>query len=125
VSGGAGEQHEQGAGEAHRRIIAKFKAEKQACMIYGNAVYSISPPMGVFMRFLKPGEIQQARIALGMSQAEFAEAFRLNVRTLQDWEIGRREPTGAAAVLLWLIATIPQPILRALKRKEPTGRPPG
>ena len=77
------------------------------------------------MRFLKPGEIQQARIALGMSQAEFAEAFRLNVRTLQDWEIGRRQPTGAAAVLLWLIATIPQPILKALKRKEPTGRPPG
>jgi len=77
------------------------------------------------MRFLKPGEIQQARIALGMSQAEFAEAFRLNVRTLQDWEIGRRQPTGAAAVLLWLIATIPQPILKALKKKEPAGRPPG
>jgi putative transcriptional regulator len=77
------------------------------------------------MRLLKAGEIQQARTALGMSQAEFAEAFHLSVRTLQEWEIGRRQPTGAAAVLLWLIATIPQPILRALKRKEPTGRPPG
>jgi putative transcriptional regulator len=69
------------------------------------------------MHLLKPAEIQQARAALGMSQAEFAAAFRLKVRTLQDWEIGRRQPTGAAAVLLWLIATIPQSILRALKRK--------
>ena len=77
------------------------------------------------MRLLKPSEIQDARTTLGMSQAEFANAFRLNVRTLQEWEIGRRQPTGAAAVLLWLIATIPQPILKALKRKEPAGRPPG
>jgi DNA-binding transcriptional regulator YiaG len=77
------------------------------------------------MRQLDPNEIQQARTSLGMSQAEFAKTFRLNVRTLQAWEIGLRSPSGAAAVLLWLIATIPQPILKALKRKEPTGRPPG
>jgi putative transcriptional regulator len=77
------------------------------------------------MRPLKPAEIQQIRSALGMSQAEFAAAFHLNLRTLQEWEIGRKVPSGAAAVLLWLIATIPQPILKALKRKEPAGRPPG
>jgi len=34
------------------------------------------------------------------------------------------ELAPSAAVLLWLIATIPQTILKALKRKEPTGRPP-
>ena len=43
-------------------------------------------PMGADMRLLKAGEIQQARTALRMSQAEFAEAFRLNVRTLQEWD---------------------------------------
>jgi putative transcriptional regulator len=70
---------------------------------------------GAVMRLLKAAEIQRARTELGMSQAEFAEAFRLNVRTLQEWEIGRRQPTGAAAVLLWLIARIPHQILKALK----------
>ena len=67
------------------------------------------------MRLWKAGEIQQSPTALRMSQAEFAEAFSLNVRTLQKWEMGRRQPTGAAAVLLWLIARIPHQILKALK----------
>jgi putative transcriptional regulator len=77
------------------------------------------------MRTLKPAEIQEARTALGMSQADFARTFRLNVRTLQDWEVGRRTPTGAAGVLLWLIRAMPKPIMRALERAGPAGRTPG
>jgi len=77
------------------------------------------------MHPLKPEEIKKARDALEMSQSEFAKAFGLNLKTLQGWEIGQSSPSGAARVLLWLIATIPQPIMKALKRKEPTGRPPG
>lgn len=76
------------------------------------------------MHLLKPQEIKKARDALGMSQAEFAEAFGLSLKTLQGWEIGKSRPSGAAGVLLWLIATIPQPILKAL-RKNPAGRSPG
>jgi putative transcriptional regulator len=75
------------------------------------------------MRLLKPAEIQKARQALGMSQAEFADAFKLSVRTLQGWEAGKAEPTGPAAVLLWLIAHIPYQIMKALK--QPTRREPG
>lgn len=70
------------------------------------------------MRLLKPVEIQRARNALGMSQAEFAAAFHLSVRTLQGWEIGKAAPTGPAAVLLWLISRIPQQILKALRASQ-------
>ena len=33
---------------------------------------------------------------VGMSQSEFAKLLGVSVRTLQDWEQGRREPSGAA-----------------------------
>jgi len=64
---------------------------------------------------LKAAEIKQVRESLDMSQAEFAKAFHLSVRTLQKWEIGDMKPSGATAVLLWLISRIPQQIMKALK----------
>jgi putative transcriptional regulator len=80
---------------------------------------------GAATRPLIAAEIQKVRLKLGMSQAEFAHTFWLNVRTLQDWEIGRKAPSDAAAVLLFLIPVIPGPILKALKRKDarPGGEP--
>lgn len=41
-----------------------------------------------------------ARAQLGMSQSTFAEMMGVSVRTLQDWEQGRRTPSGAARTLL-------------------------
>nr|WP_306298211.1 helix-turn-helix domain-containing protein [Crenothrix polyspora] len=38
----------------------------------------------------------QARSFVGLSQVEFAKLLGVSPRTLQDWEQGRREPTGAA-----------------------------
>ena len=37
-----------------------------------------------------------------MSQAQFAELLGVSIRTLQEWEQGRRKPSGAAASLLVL-----------------------
>jgi len=42
----------------------------------------------------------KVRMAAGLSQSEFARLLGVSVRTLQGWEQGRREPTGAARVLL-------------------------
>ena len=36
----------------------------------------------------------EARNKVGMSQSEFAKLLGVSVRTLQDWEQGRREPSG-------------------------------
>jgi putative transcriptional regulator len=67
------------------------------------------------MRALKPSDIKRTRESLEMSQAEFAKAFHLSARTVQQWEQGATRPAGPAAVLLWLIARIPQQILKTLK----------
>lgn len=41
-----------------------------------------------------------ARIKTGLSQAEFAKLLNVSVRTLQEWEQGRRQPSGAAKTLI-------------------------
>lgn len=46
--------------------------------------------------------IVQIRQNIGMSQTQFAEMLGVSVRTLQEWEQGRRTPSGAAASLLTL-----------------------
>ncbi|MFL6261077.1 MAG: helix-turn-helix domain-containing protein [Thermoanaerobaculia bacterium] len=44
--------------------------------------------------------IVEARLLSGLSQASFAALLGVSVRTLQDWEQGRREPSGAAKTLI-------------------------
>lgn len=51
--------------------------------------------------------IAAARAGTGLSQSEFAELLGVSVRTLQDWEAGRRQPSGAAQTLLRIAAAHP------------------
>jgi putative transcriptional regulator len=44
-------------------------------------------------------KIAHARLISGLSQTAFARLLGVSVRTLQDWEQGRREPSGAAKTL--------------------------
>jgi putative transcriptional regulator len=44
--------------------------------------------------------VRAARAATGLSQARFASLLGVSVRTLQEWEQGRKSPSGAAATLL-------------------------
>ncbi|MCB1697709.1 MAG: helix-turn-helix domain-containing protein, partial [Halioglobus sp.] len=45
---------------------------------------------------IAPNEVAAARLKSGLSQTEFAQALQISPRTLQEWEQGRREPSGAA-----------------------------
>lgn len=58
-------------------------------------------------------EAVQARARMGMTQAEFAVLLGVSPRTLQDWEQGRRQPTGAAKTLLRVAVAHPE-VLRGL-----------
>jgi putative transcriptional regulator len=53
----------------------------------------------------------EARAKTGLSQQEFARLLGVSARTLQDWEQGRRQPTGAAKTLLRVAAERPEVLL--------------
>lgn len=54
------------------------------------------------------GDIRQKT---GLSQARFADLLGVSVRTLQDWEQGRRAPSGAARTLLLIADRHPEVLL--------------
>lgn len=52
-------------------------------------------------------DVKALRERLGLSQAEFASQYRLNLRVLQSWEQNGRRPDSTAQTLLYLIAKNP------------------
>ena len=56
-----------------------------------------------------------ARNASGLSQAQFAELLGISVRTLQKWEQGAREPSGAAKSLIRIAQRHPKVLADAMK----------
>lgn len=63
---------------------------------------------------VEPNEVVQARQKTGLSQAEFAEALSISKRTLQEWEQGRRQPSGAAQTLIRIAKRHPEVVREAL-----------
>lgn len=59
------------------------------------------------------GGIELVPEGTGLSQSEFAAALNISPRTLQQWEQGRRLPSGAAETLLRIVARHPE-VLRDL-----------
>lgn len=51
------------------------------------------------------------REGTGLSQPRFAELLGVSVRTLQEWEQGRRAPSGAARTLLMIAAKNPRVLI--------------
>jgi len=51
------------------------------------------------------------RAKLRLSQGKFAELLGISVKTLHNWEQGRRKPTGAARVLLRVVSRHPEVVL--------------
>ena len=61
-------------------------------------------------RFEDP-DVAAIREEYGLSQAKFAALLGISVRTLQNWEQGRRHPQGPARVLLRVAARHPRAVL--------------
>ena len=59
-------------------------------------------------------DAKAVREQTGLSQSDFAKLMRVSVKTLQNWEQGRRKPSGAARVLLKVAERHPEAILEAV-----------
>ena len=65
--------------------------------------------------FELPDDIRTIRNnKLHLSQDQFAGMLGVSVRTLQEWEQGRRKPSGAAKSLLKVASFAPDIVLKAL-----------
>lgn len=56
-------------------------------------------------------DVKAIREKTGLSQMMFAKRLNISFKTLQNWEQGRRKPTGPAVVLISLIEKNPELIL--------------
>ena len=63
---------------------------------------------------VKVPDVRAIRTHLGMSQQQFAKAYRIPLSTLKNWEQGRRQPDAPAAAYLHAIAKRPRAIRAAL-----------
>ncbi|RNF71670.1 helix-turn-helix domain-containing protein [Marinomonas rhizomae] len=59
-------------------------------------------------------EVKAIRTKTGLSQSRFANLLGVSKRTLENWEQGRRHPTGPARALLKIVETDPEYALKAL-----------
>src|SRR6266849_3447945 len=66
---------------------------------------------GEYGRVINVPDVATIREKTGLSQERFAQLLGVSIRTLQDWEQGRRVPSGAARTLLTIAAKNPKALL--------------
>ena len=66
---------------------------------------------GDYGRVVNVPDVATIREKTGLSQSRFATLLGVSVRTLQDWEQGRRAPSGAARTLLMVADRNPRALL--------------
>lgn len=66
---------------------------------------------GDYGRVVNVPDVASIREKTGLSQSHFAMLLGVSVRTLQDWEQGRRAPSGAARTLLMVADRNPTALL--------------
>ena len=64
---------------------------------------------------LDPLDIKRIREGYALTQEQFAIMLGISVRTLRNWEQGRRVPEGPAMVLLRVAEKHPQAVLDAVR----------
>ena len=106
-------RHAESNRTAKRRTKLGLSLEESAKEILANVKGEKKLPS---RRIVLPNEINVKRIRAkaGMSQAEFAHAFCINPRTLQEWEQGRRKPDATTRAYLAVIAKNRKAVLDAL-----------
>ena len=82
------------------------------------AVRDMKAGKGKVVAKIEVPPVVMARMKSGLSQSEFAGLLGVSVRTLQDWEQGRRQPSGAARTLITIAQQQPKVLKQVFKTFE-------
>jgi putative transcriptional regulator len=93
------------------KALAKFEAERDVWQEVLDGVREIKAGGGRRRNVEAKSHIVRVRLRSGLSQAQFAAALGVSKRTLEQWEQGRREPSGAAKQLLKIAERHPEVLI--------------
>ncbi|MBZ0170075.1 Antitoxin igA-2 [Candidatus Methylomirabilis lanthanidiphila] len=82
------------------RALAQFEAKRDVWQEVVDGVQEIKAGGGKRVVVEPRSPIVRARVKSGLTQAQFAALLGVSKRTLEQWEQGRREPSGAAKTLI-------------------------
>lgn len=82
------------------KALADFEAKRDVWQEVLEGIREIKAGGGKRVQYEPQSQVVRARLSSGLSQAEFAAALGVSKRTLEQWEQGRRRPSGAAQILL-------------------------
>ena len=95
------------------RDLERFEASRDVWREALDGVRAIKSGQGKRTRVEPGSPVVRARLKAGLTQAEFAALLGVSPRTLEQWEQGRRQPSGAARTLIRVAEKHPE-ILRGL-----------
>lgn len=90
------------------RALAQFEAERDVWQEVLDGVREIKAGSGKRLVVEPRSPIVRARLKAGLTQAQFAALLGVSKRTLEQWEQGRREPSGAAKTLIRVAESHPE-----------------
>ena len=93
------------------KALAKFEAERDVWQEVLDGVQEIKAGGGKRTKVQAKSHVARVRLNSGLSQAQFAAALGVSKRTLEQWEQGRREPSGAARQLLKIAESHPEVLI--------------
>ena len=94
------------------RVAAMTDEEAMAAALSDPDAQPLTPEQLAGMQLTS--RVKMLRQRLGMTQAEFADAFHLPITTLRDWEQQRSKPDAPARALLLAIERDPELMWRLL-----------
>jgi putative transcriptional regulator len=94
------------------RALARFEARRDIWQEVLDGAREIKAGRGKRVRVEPRSPIVRARLKSGLTQEQFAALLGVSRRTLEQWEQGRREPSGAAKTLIRVAELHPEVLRR-------------
>ena len=93
------------------KALAEFEAGRDVWQEVLDGVREIKAGGGKRKQVKPQSQVVRVRLNSGLSQAQFAAALGVSKRTLEQWEQGRRKPSGAAKTLLLIAERHPEVLI--------------